>query len=414
MFTRLAAELLPLHQPLRASIYHKSGEILFHVGDRINEEHIHCLREAKIEFVIEASDVENIDEKINLELKTLPVDVNKIKVGETLLYDLVDEKYTKLVKAGEKITIDDYKIINVLGQKARLLKNEEELDLDQVNLYRELVNKIEQPKSAALINVLRKKLLIVEDEARIREIIKHYLSEYTLLEAENGKDAIKIINENQDIDLVITDVNMPIMDGFELCRVIKQFQQTRHIPVILCTVRNTREDIITALKVGANDYIIKPFNRVSVVEKVRILLQPQEWAVSTHGERRQSDRVAVKMTMSWAPTDKIAREFIFRSPVINLSLTGLSFAHRPDRVQSHYPSGTVPLTHTLYAFSKVYKTGKPVHIYLESENDVIEISGKVVYVRFDTIHAHEVIGIEFTTVSETTQDKLLGIIEKNK
>jgi len=106
----------------------------------------------------------------------------------------------------------------------------------------------------------RTKLLIVEDNNDLREYLKlslsHYYSTFT---AENGQDAWdKIPKINPDI--IITDYNMPIMDGFELCSRIKKTYETSHIPVVLLTVMTDEKQVEEGLRLGADDYIQKPFD----------------------------------------------------------------------------------------------------------------------------------------------------------
>ena len=104
------------------------------------------------------------------------------------------------------------------------------------------------------------KLLIVEDNNDLREYIKLSLSHYYItFTAENGQDAwekIPAINP----DIIITDYNMPIMNGFELCGKIKKTYETSHIPVVLLTVMNGEKEVEEGLKLGADDYIQKPFD----------------------------------------------------------------------------------------------------------------------------------------------------------
>lgn len=104
------------------------------------------------------------------------------------------------------------------------------------------------------------KLLIVEDTDDIREYLKKELADIAIITAaENGALGLKLA-ETQDYDLVLSDVMMPEMDGFELCRRIKNNQATSHIPVILLTAKGSEESRIEGLEIGADDYVPKPFN----------------------------------------------------------------------------------------------------------------------------------------------------------
>lgn len=103
-------------------------------------------------------------------------------------------------------------------------------------------------------------LLLVDDNEEILEFLEHELNEkYTILKALNGQEALEQLKENA-VQLVISDVMMPVMDGFELCRTIKTNFEYSHIPVILLTARNTLQSKIEGLELGADAYIEKPFS----------------------------------------------------------------------------------------------------------------------------------------------------------
>lgn len=103
-------------------------------------------------------------------------------------------------------------------------------------------------------------ILIVDDNEEILEFLEAELSEkYTVIKAFNGQEALHILKEDA-VHLVISDVMMPVMDGFELCRIIKTNFEHSHIPVILLTARNTLQSKIEGLEIGADAYIEKPFS----------------------------------------------------------------------------------------------------------------------------------------------------------
>ena len=109
------------------------------------------------------------------------------------------------------------------------------------------------------MNTMKPVVLIVDDNEDILEFIADDLIEkYTVIKAMNGQDALKILGE-QTVHLIITDVMMPVMDGFELCRLIKSSFEFSHIPVIILTAKNTLQSKIEGLEIGADAYIEKPF-----------------------------------------------------------------------------------------------------------------------------------------------------------
>lgn len=103
-------------------------------------------------------------------------------------------------------------------------------------------------------------LLLVDDNEEILEFLEHELNEkYSILKAFNGQEALELLNENA-VQLVISDVMMPVIDGFELCRIIKTNFDYSHVPVILLTAKNTLQSKIEGLELGADAYIEKPFS----------------------------------------------------------------------------------------------------------------------------------------------------------
>jgi signal transduction histidine kinase/ligand-binding sensor domain-containing protein/DNA-binding response OmpR family regulator len=126
--------------------------------------------------------------------------------------------------------------------------------------------------------IARKKpvVLIVDDNDDIRFYLKDNLRRnYTVYEAVNGAEGWEKTKQLQP-DLIVSDVMMPVMDGMELCRTIKQDKQTSHIPVILLTARSAAEPKLEAFQVGANDYVTKPFSFEMLQSRIRNLLAQQE------------------------------------------------------------------------------------------------------------------------------------------
>ena len=103
-------------------------------------------------------------------------------------------------------------------------------------------------------------ILLVDDNEEILEFLEHELTEkYTVVKALNGREALDILKE-EAIQLMICDVMMPVLNGFELCKLIKTNFDYSHIPVILLTARNTLQSKIEGLELGADAYIEKPFS----------------------------------------------------------------------------------------------------------------------------------------------------------
>ena len=114
--------------------------------------------------------------------------------------------------------------------------------------------------SVRKMNVSTASLLIVEDNTDLRNFLAQSLSEeYSVREAGNGQEALDLIKEQQP-DLVLSDIMMPVMRGDDLCRVLKNNVETSHIPIILLTALNDRDSIIHGLETKADNYLVKPFD----------------------------------------------------------------------------------------------------------------------------------------------------------
>lgn len=114
------------------------------------------------------------------------------------------------------------------------------------------------------------KLLIVDDEVLIRDVIKEYcLNEnYDVCEASNGLDALKIINK-ENIDLIILDIMMPKLDGFSLCKQIKD----KNIPIIILSARTDEFDKLMGFDLGIEDYVTKPFSPKELMARIKVILK---------------------------------------------------------------------------------------------------------------------------------------------
>jgi len=117
------------------------------------------------------------------------------------------------------------------------------------------------------------RVLIVEDEKRMADLISLYLKPYNYL-CEKVYQAEEALNhiENESYDLILLDIMMPEKDGWKLCREIRRFSD---VPIIMVTARAQQEDIVKGLKIGADDYITKPFNEKELLARIEALLRRQ-------------------------------------------------------------------------------------------------------------------------------------------
>ncbi|HKH60923.1 MAG TPA: response regulator [Flavitalea sp.] len=122
------------------------------------------------------------------------------------------------------------------------------------------------------MNELLPVILLVDDDEEILEFLERVLRlKYTIFKAENGQEALKIL-AREAVQLVVSDVMMPVMDGFELCKRIKSGFEHSHIPVILLTAKNTIQSKVQGLELGADAYIEKPFSKEHLQAQIASLM----------------------------------------------------------------------------------------------------------------------------------------------
>ncbi len=116
----------------------------------------------------------------------------------------------------------------------------------------------------------RTSVLLVDDVSFNVQMLAELLKDdYQILEASSGKACLELLEKNRSVDLILLDVEMPEMDGYEVCRCLQREEKTRNIPVIFVTARDNEEDEEKGLKLGAVDYIRKPFSPAIVEARVK-------------------------------------------------------------------------------------------------------------------------------------------------
>ncbi|MCD8371281.1 MAG: response regulator, partial [Clostridiales bacterium] len=116
------------------------------------------------------------------------------------------------------------------------------------------------------------KILMVDDEARMRKLVRDFLTVkgFQVLEAEDGEAAVDLFFQQKDIALVILDVMMPKMDGWEVCKTIRQYSK---VPIIMLTARGEERDELQGFRLGVDEYISKPFSPKILVARVEAILR---------------------------------------------------------------------------------------------------------------------------------------------
>jgi two-component system, chemotaxis family, chemotaxis protein CheY len=117
--------------------------------------------------------------------------------------------------------------------------------------------------------------LIVDDFSTMRRIVRGLLKEIGYLNADEAEDGSVALNmlKNGKYDFVVSDINMPVMNGFELLSAIKADDALKHLPVLMVTAEARKEDIVRAAKDGAAGYVVKPFTKATLEEKVQKIMQ---------------------------------------------------------------------------------------------------------------------------------------------
>lgn len=117
-------------------------------------------------------------------------------------------------------------------------------------------------------------IITVDDSSTMRRIIKNTLQKLgfeTILEAGNGVEALEIMSKNK-VDMIVTDWNMPEMDGLTFVKAVRAKDEYKDLPILMITTEAAKEDILTALRSGVNNYVVKPFTPETLQEKVFKLL----------------------------------------------------------------------------------------------------------------------------------------------
>ena len=155
------------------------------------------------------------------------------------------------------------------------------------------------------------KILVVDDESRMRKLVKDFLTKknFQVLEAGNGEEAMDIFYEEKDIALIILDVMMPKMDGWEVCREIRKNSK---VPIIMLTARSDERDELLGFDLGVDEYISKPFSPKILVARVEAILRRtgqnnQEDVISAGGI--VIDKAAHLATVDGKPMELSFKEF---------------------------------------------------------------------------------------------------------
>ena len=161
------------------------------------------------------------------------------------------------------------------------------------------------------------RVLVVEDEQDIAKLIKHTLEKTGEIRADivgSGDEALKSVAEETP-DLVVLDLNLPVLSGLEVCRILRTRPDTAHVPIIMLTARTSENDRVVGLEIGADDYISKPFSLRELNARVRAVLRRIASerggvaALTYQGKHLLADFDAVAVSVDGDPVRLTRREF---------------------------------------------------------------------------------------------------------
>lgn len=155
---------------------------------------------------------------------------------------------------------------------------------------------------------MMRKALIVDDEERMHHLLKLQLvpHQFECIKALSGKEALTIIEDRNDIDVVLLDVMMPDMDGWETCKIIREFSS---VPIIMLTARDHKQDIVKGLQQGADDYVTKPFDQEELLARVEAVLRRVKGSVKTEFKGLVWEEEFMEVTYQGVPIPLTPKEF---------------------------------------------------------------------------------------------------------
>ena len=243
------------------------------------------------------------------------------------------------------------------------------------------------PENKIQETAAKKSLLIIEDNEDVREYIRSlFISRYAVSEACNGEEGVRIAKE-QLPDLIISDVMMPVKDGFTCCREIRMQQETAHIPILILTARAEDADILQGCNSGADDYMMKPFNPEILKTKVDNLIL----------QRERLKRIYTKALMLKQESEEGEKEDVFLQQLIHIIEANLSNADFNVKMLAEQLNMSQP---TLYRKVKQrsdlsvidmirsIRISKAATLILENRYSIQEISEMVGYSDTRTLRKH--------------------------
>jgi CheY-like chemotaxis protein len=250
-------------------------------------------------------------------------------------------------------------------------------------------------------------VLVADDDSNLRKILCLFLrnARYAAMETGAGPEALDLVRRHRP-EALILDIQIPGLDGFEVCRQVKEDPELRGTAVLICTARNRKEDLIEAIRSGADDYILKPFTKETVLAKIEkaIASRPRTGSSTkmlAPGERRDSNRRVAGWSLSWGGQAQGGLSPVYKTKVYDISLKGLSFEFVRCEICTGYEQGTV---HPLCLFAKHgkrFQESQALDFVLSIKKDIVlEVQGRIAHVyQWPDNPATEKVGVMLTRIS---------------
>jgi two-component system sensor histidine kinase ChiS len=228
----------------------------------------------------------------------------------------VESELTKFSKFSFTIPISENQERDILGSKEiRVQKS----FLPSPELIHD-INTIQFQKKS---NNESSTILIVDDEAINRKVLKNYmqLENYQILECRNGMEALRSVEEDGVPDLILLDVMMPGMSGYEVAHTLRQKYSLHELPILILTAKNQISDVVAGLEAGANDYLSKPFDNLELISRVKNLIllkkaiSKQNKLLAIQNELGVAKKLQASILPSFFPTMKGLRFTSYYSPM---------------------------------------------------------------------------------------------------
>jgi CheY-like chemotaxis protein len=257
-------------------------------------------------------------------------------------------------------------------------------------------------------------VLVVDDDDHLRQILGHILTEggFSVVEARTAAEADTILDE-RPVDAILLDVMIPGLDGLSYCRELKSLPGRRKIPVLMCTARSGKEDIVEAIRSGADDYIVKPFTRDLVLRKVGRALRPPEPHARTEPERRASGRAPVDWFVSWGAGPLLGTPPLYKNKVLNISRKGFAFEFERCGICTGYEVSTVHPMCLLAPHATRRLDAEPLEFVLSISRDVVvEVRGMVAHVyQPPDWKTTEIVGVAYTELTPQAEAALKPYVD---